>query len=125
MDKAPQVHELPGQKGRERVISFEEEARYLRAASPTLRDVAVLAADTGLRLDSELFTLRWADVHLEESSGAPHGYIHVQAGKTESAVRNVPLTPRAQAVLEMRKANGNGGRYVFPGSGRTGHIVTV
>src|SRR3972149_3451749 len=63
--KAPKIHELPGQTGRERSISDEEEAAYLRAASPTLRDVTILAVDTGLRPNSELFVLEWPKVHFE------------------------------------------------------------
>jgi hypothetical protein len=42
VDKAPAIHELPGQRIRDRVIAFSEEAKYLAAASPTLHDLAVL-----------------------------------------------------------------------------------
>ena len=36
--KAPVIHELPGKLNRERVTTFEEEHRYLAAASANLRD---------------------------------------------------------------------------------------
>jgi integrase len=123
--KAPVIHELPGKVSRERVISFEEERRYLAEASPTVHDIAILAADTGLRPNSELFLIRWANVHLEAGAEGPHGFIHVPSGKTDAARRNVPLTPRAHAVLEMRKPAMGGSAYVFPGPGTSGHITTV
>ncbi len=44
---APAVHELPQPKGRDRVLSFREEALYLAKASGNLRDATILAVDTG------------------------------------------------------------------------------
>jgi integrase len=124
--KAPKIHELPGNVIRERVISFEEEARYLSAASPNLQDIATLSADTGLRPDSELFPLQWANVRLGPSPEGPDGYLWVQFGKTGAARRCVPLTPRGRAILERRRRSAKvASWYVFPGKGRTGHIVTV
>jgi integrase len=123
--KAPVIHELPGKANRERVISFEEEARYLAAASPTLRDIATLAVDTALRPNSELFPLRWTNVHLKPSAEGPYGFIHVHGGKTDAAQRNIPLTPRANAILEARRAARVVSLYVFPGKGKSGFITTV
>jgi integrase len=82
-------------------------------------------ADTGLRPNSELFPMGWANVHLEACGEGPHGFIHVPGGKTDAAQRNVPLTPRARAVLEMRKPAKGGSAYVFPGTGKSSHITTV
>src|SRR5436309_1939976 len=84
IEQAPVIHELPGGKGRERVISFVEEAHYLAAASATVRDAAMLAADTGLRPNSELFLLEWTNVRLEGTQDAPQGFIHVVQGKTDN-----------------------------------------
>jgi integrase len=69
--QTPTIHELPGGKGRERVISYAEEVLYLSKASRTVKDAAMLAADTGLRPNSELFPLEWCDVHLERTQDAP------------------------------------------------------
>jgi hypothetical protein len=91
--KAPVIHELPGKVSRERVVSFEEERRYLAESSPTVHDIAILAADTGLRPNSELFLVRWDNVHLDACVEGPHGFIHVPSGKTDAARRNVPLNP--------------------------------
>jgi integrase len=107
----------------------------LSKSSATLRDVAVLAADTGMRPNSELFGLQWCDVHLDSASDAPQGFIHVREGKTDSATRNIPLTQRAREVLLARRdlmvgPKNNKQRcgdlqYVFPGIGNSGHLVTV
>ena len=104
-------------------------------ASQTVRDAAMLAVDTGMRPNSELFPLEWANVHVETSQDAPYGFLHVRQGKTDSAVRNIPLTPRTREMLLARRELmiGSKGakrccgdlRYVFPGNGASGHLVTV
>jgi integrase len=129
LDRVPTIHELPQAKGRDRVVSFEEEAKYLAKASGNLRDAAILAVDTGMRPNSELFLLRWADVDLTERTECPHGVIHVRQGKTDSAQRSLPLTPRAADVLQRRKKAAEGkvnpSPFVFPGDGISGHVVSM
>jgi integrase len=85
LDKAPTIREMPQSKGRDRVVSFAEEALYLAKASDNLRDAAILAVDTGTRPNSELFPIKWADVDLTASTEAPHGMVHIRQGKTDSA----------------------------------------
>ena len=41
--RAPVVHALPGERTRDRVISFEEEQKYLASSGPNLRALTVLA----------------------------------------------------------------------------------
>ncbi|MGA2754275.1 MAG: tyrosine-type recombinase/integrase [Terracidiphilus sp.] len=129
LDRAPVIHELPQRNGRDRVVSFEEEARYLAKASENLRDAAILAVDTGMRPNSELFPLKWADVDLTANAECPHGVIHVRQGKTVNAQRSLPLTPRAAEVLGRRKkaaeAMANQSAFVFPGAGISGHITSL
>ena len=124
--RAPAIHELSGAKGRDRVITPEEETLYLRQAdsSSSLRDVAILAVDTGLRPNSELFPLEWTDVSLEGTPDAAFGVLHVRGGKTSSAARVVPLTTRAQEVLIRRKQVSTS-RFVFPGPGVQGHLMSI
>lgn len=121
LDRVPTIHELPQPQGRDRVLSFAEEAKYLAKASDNLRDAAILAVDTGLRPNSELFPLKWADVDLTA------GVLHVRQGKTDSAQRSLPLTPRAAEVLERRKqaAEAKGSAFVFPGAGISGHVTSM
>ena len=127
LDRSPAIHELPQPKGRDRVLSFAEEALYLAKASENLRDAAILAVDTGMRPNSELFLLKWVDVDLTARAECPHGVIHVRQGKTDSAQRSLPLTPRAAEALQGRKRQGEakGSPFVFPGAGISGHITSV
>jgi len=96
------------EKGRERTLSFGEERKYLRAAAPVLRDVAIIMVEMGLR-PGEIFQLRGEDVHIESS--AP--YVHVREGKSDRAVRDVPITSRALPVLNRRVSRAKGA-YLFP-----------
>ncbi len=52
-------------------------------------------------------------------------FIHVPKGTTPAAVRNVPLTRRAHEVLKRRMLTPSTSPFVFPGNGKSGHIVTV
>lgn len=129
LDRVPTIHELPQSKGRDRVVSFAEEALYLAKASENLKDATILAVDTGMRPNSELFPLRWADMDLTERTECPHGVVRVRQGKTESAQRALPLTPRAAEVLARRKAardaKPNPSPFVFPGDGISGHVISM
>lgn len=49
---------LRGERGRDRVISPEEEQRYLMVAPEPLVSIVTILFDTGLRTD-ECFRLRW------------------------------------------------------------------
>lgn len=96
------------EKGRERTVSFDEELKYLKVAAPVLREVATIMVDMGMR-PGEIFQLRKEDVHLEP----PAAYVHVREGKSDRAVRDVPITSRALPVFKRRLSNA-GGEYIFP-----------
>lgn len=123
--KPPVVHALPGERPRDRVIAFEEEQKYLAAAGANLRALTILAVDTGMRPNSELFRLEWPMVQLEASGFIPHGYIRVKEGKTQSAERILPLTPRGREVLLILRMELRRKRWVFPGPGNSGHLVSI
>ncbi len=55
---APNIKMLPGARHRERVVTPEEQAKYLAAALDPLCSVAEVLVDTGLRPE-ECFRLRW------------------------------------------------------------------
>lgn len=96
------------EKGRERTISFEEERKYMKAAAPVLRDVATIMVDMGFR-PGEIFQLRREDVRLEPASA----YVHVREGKSDRAVRDVPITARTLPVFKRRLSNAKGD-FLFP-----------
>ncbi len=78
-----------------RVLSPDEEQRYLSTASPLLHDVAVVMLETGMR-PGEIYHLRKLDVDLDLAS------VQVRSGKTANAARYIPLTARACEILKMR-----------------------
>jgi integrase len=123
--KPPVVHALPGERTRDRVISFEEEQNYLDAAGANLQALTILAVDTGMRPNSELFRLEWPQVQLETSEFMLNGYIRVREGKTQSAERILPLTPRAREKLLILRREPRRKRWVFPGPGNSGHLISI
>jgi integrase len=117
---APKLKVMSGERRRERVVSAEEEARYLGVASEPLASIATLLADTGMRPE-ECFRLRWE--HLTWLNGR-NGAVLVTHGKTASARRVVPMTLRVRAVLESKwNATGKPEEgWVWPARTRSGHV---
>lgn len=96
---AAQRVEFCKESGRERVLTFTEELTYLGKATQPLRDVATLIVETGLR-PGEACSVQPEDVHLFTATP----FLHVPGGKTENAVRDVPLTAKGVEVLKRRLA---------------------
>jgi integrase len=103
---------IPGERHRDRVISREEEVRYLFAAPPLLKDVATILLDCGLRPE-ECFRLQTENVR--------DGAIHINWGKTKAARRRIPLTPRVKVILDARIKTATS-EWVFPAPTRSGHM---
>jgi integrase len=120
IETAPKMQLLTGESRRERVVTPEEEARYLAAATPVLADVATLLFDTGMRPD-ELHRMRWE--YVTWASGR-HGSILVAKGKTNAARRVIPMTLRVCAILANRwTAQGKPEEgWVWPAPTKAGHI---
>src|SRR5262249_10187003 len=108
----PRVRMLPGEKHRERVLTFEEEKSYLDEAGPLLKDVAAILLDCGLRPE-ECFRLKWENTR--------DGYIEIHYGKTDNARRRIPVSQRVAGVLEMRKSTSTSD-WIFPATTKSGHI---
>jgi integrase len=79
-----------------KVLSGDFTPRY----RTILHDLVRLALVTGARLD-ELCALKLSDVHKREDGW----WIDIQQGKTEAAVRTVPVHDSAVHVLERRKGS--------------------
>ncbi len=88
-----------------RVLTYDEQARYLARASPTLRDVATLMLETGMRPE-EVYRIQPHNVYLTE------GYLHNPYGKTKAAKRRIALTGSAKSVLARRMTDC--GPFLFP-----------
>jgi len=117
---APKLKVLSGERRRERVVSAEEEANYLAAASEPLASIAAVLADTGMRPE-ECFRLRWE--YITWLNGR-NGALLVARGKTASARRMLPMTPRVRAVLENRwiAAGKPEDGWAWPARTRSGHV---
>jgi integrase len=117
---APKIRMLSGERHRERVVTPEEEAKYLAAASEPLASIAAVLADTGLRPD-ECFRLHWEAITWLNGR---YGTLLVTHGKTAAARRVLPMTPRVRAILEGcwerdgKPAEG----WVWTAPTRSGHV---
>ena len=80
------------------VLSLEEEALLLGAASPHLQNIVIVAVDTGMRR-GEILNQRWEDVDFARR------LLYVTHSKTpEGESREIPLTERVLTLLSaMRK----------------------
>lgn len=84
------------------------------AQSPQ-RDFFLLALLTGARR-SNVQAMAWRDLDLDRAVW--------RIGKTKNGTpQNVPLTAEAVCVLQARKEAVNDSPFVFPGPGKTGHLV--
>ena len=96
------------ERGRERILTFDEERRYLKAARDPLRDVATMMLEMGLRPE-EACSIRPENVHL--ATLPP--FLHVPGGKTKNAKRDVVVTERVREILKRRLLQTKG-EYIFP-----------
>lgn len=140
----PKVRLLSGGRRRERVLSAEEESRYLAAAQTVGEQIleSFDAALTGIRATvrgeepirpSDPFLLRDATAILFDAALRPEecfrlrwedirdGCLNVLYGKTANARRAVPVSPRIAAILELRRSQIQGD-WVFPAPTKSGHI---
>ena len=121
----------PGENHRDRVLTAEEETRYLNAASAVGDNIldAHRRALEGIRATQrgeepieprDPFLLRDVTTILIDCGLRPEecfrlrwehvqdGAVHIPFGKTENARRTIPLTQRTAAILEMRRATAEG-----------------
>jgi integrase len=89
------VDYLPENNEQTRVLTYDEQTKYLAAATPFLRDVATLMLETGMRPE-EVYRIQPQNVNLVG------GFLFNPSGKTKAARRRVPLTSTAKSVLGRR-----------------------
>jgi integrase len=139
----PKVRMLPGERQRERVLTGEEEASYLKAAVALGEGQleAYARASGGIRATvrgkepikpSDPFLLRDVVMVLLDCGLRPEechrlkwenirdGAVEIFTGKRKASRRRVPASQRVLAVLEMRKADNR--EWVFPSKTKSGHI---
>jgi len=120
VQSAPNVKMLPGARPRERVVTPQDQAKYLAAAPEPLCPVAEVLVETGLRPE-ECFRLRWEAITW---TNGRHGTLLVTHGKTAAARRVLPMTPRVRSIVETRwEAAGKPTEgWVWPAPTRSGHL---
>ena len=120
LQAAPNVKMLSGAGHRERVVTPQEQLKYLAAALEPLCSVAEVLVDTGLRPE-ECFRLKW---EAPTWSNGRYGTLLVTHGKTAAARRVLPMTPRVRAVLESRweRAGKPMEGWVWPAPTYSGHL---
>jgi integrase len=82
--------------------------QYTAQYTPTLHDLVRLALVTGARID-ELCALETRDAHRREDGW----WITIREGKTQAAVREVPIHDSAAHVIERRRKSADG--FLFEG----------
>lgn len=97
---------LAEQNQQDRVLTFAEQRAYLACATPTLRDIAGLILELGLR-PCEAFTIEKCNVHLD------HNYLFIPFGKTAAARRRLALSSTARNIL-MARLETKPKRWLFP-----------
>jgi integrase len=106
VSKLSGVRLLAEQNEQDRVLTFTEQRAYLAKASPTLRDIAGLILELGLR-PAEAYSIEKRNVHLDQN------FLFIPIGKTPAARRRLPLTSAARNILMARLA-ANPERWLFP-----------
>ncbi len=102
---------------RDRFLQADELTPFFKALSEStneiMRDFFLLALLTGARR-ANVSAMRWADLDLTAGVW--------RIAKTKNGTpQAVTLSPEAVTILESRKARHS--EFVFPGEGKTGHIV--
>lgn len=120
LEVAPKIEMIPGEHRREHVVTPAEEKLYLSAASPLLSSITTVLIDSGLRPD-ECYRLRWDEITW---SNGRNGTLLVARGKTKSARRVLPMTPRVRTILEDRwnKTGQPAEGWIWPAPTMRGHI---
>ena len=140
----PNVKMLPGENQRERVLSGDDEAAYLKVATELAqrRAQAYAQALVGIRSINrgqvpkkpDAFRLRDVATVLLDCGLRPEecfrlkpenirdGAIWIYRGKRKGSRRRIKMTPRVQAAIEWRLAETPSGGWLFPAPTRSGHI---
>ena len=101
-------------KGKDRILSGEEETRLLEAVRLTtksqhLEPIIITALNTGMR-KGEILSLKWSNVDFKT------GHILVE-GTKNGEIRRVPMNQKLTGMLENGK-KASSGEYVFSDNGK-------
>lgn len=107
------------EKSRKRILSVDEMPRFFKALGEEyncdFKDFVMIALFTGVRR-SNVLSMKWKDVELD--SVIPIWKIEVTKNGDSQVV---PLIPMLVEILKSRKEMVKDSKFVFPGTGKTGH----
>jgi hypothetical protein len=107
-----------GETVRDRFLHADELPRFFAAVgqepNETIRDYFLLSLLTGARR-ANVLAMRWNQIRLDE------GIWRIPNTKNGTP-QNVTLSPEAAAILTTRKETADGA-FVFPGDGKSGHLM--
>lgn len=120
LDRRPKIALAKGENKRTRVLTEDEGRAYLAASPQPWRDVATIILGTGARPD-EVFRLRWEQIEWRDGGGI----IHILRGKTDAAMRPLPMLPEVfQALAARHEAQGfPADGWAFPSESASGHLM--
>lgn len=108
---------------RHRYLTREEADRLLSAIDANLHLPGVAAVKvlllTGARR-AEVLGMRWAEIDLETAV-----WVKPPSNTKQRRIHRVPLSKVAVELLQTLKARGDASPYVFPSSGREGHLTEI
>ncbi|WP_308388638.1 tyrosine-type recombinase/integrase [Acidithiobacillus sp. AMEEHan] len=112
---------LFSEESRDRRLHPEELPRFFEALSEEpnedIRDYVVLSLLTGGRR-SNVLSMRWDEVSMDRALW------RIPSAKAKAgAVIEVPLSAGALGILRRRRETNGGQGWVFPSTGKTGHLV--
>ncbi len=109
------------EESRDRRLHPDEMPRFFEALAaeenPDMRDYVMLSLLTGARR-SNVLAMTWAEINMERRTWTIPG----SKAKAKDNI-TVPLTDAAIDVLQARAEVSGAKGWVFPGTGKTGHLV--
>jgi integrase len=71
--------------------------------------------------------LAWKNIHFQPAQGAQYGRFYNPFGKSKLVKRNISMTARAAALLQMRHENAEkpDSGWVFPADTKSGHVESL
>jgi hypothetical protein len=125
--RAPRIRLLK-EHGRRLRLGDDHERKLLAAAASCnfrkrtlqrLRDVIILMRDTGMRNERELFRIRIENISWSKR------LILVPDSKTETGIRDVPISDRAFQILRARCEGRKEGWVFVSRRSKSGHLTTI
>lgn len=96
------VKKLREDNAKDRVLSRDEETAILDQLQEHLRQIAIVAVNTGMRL-GEVLALKWSEIDRNDGEAVVGGFIRIGAESKGHKARHVPINAAVKAVLDAQK----------------------